>query len=241
MVAVPQLLITADDYGYAHRYDAGILEAAQAGAVDSVSAFATCSAAGPEALVATGVEVGLHLDLDWTHEAPWASKGQREEAAHLIAEQIADFRQQFARPPAYLDGHHHCHARNGLGVVVADLALRHGLPVRSISPRHRRLLRCRGVATADLLVGRVEQSAPALPAELTDEGAAGMAADLVLEWMVHPGYPDRDSGSAYDTGRAEDLELLLGWEPPAGIERRDHSNAALTTEPAAGGVAPRAC
>jgi hypothetical protein len=31
----------------------------------------------------------------------------------------------------------------------------------------------------------------------------------VTEWMVHPGYPDRDSGSGYDRAREEDLDLLL--------------------------------
>ena len=231
-------MITADDYGYATAYDEGILEAAEAGAVDSVSAFADRNAAGAETLLATGVEVGLHLDLGWTHQAPAATAEERAHAARLIGEQIARFTQRFARPPAYLDGHHHCHARDGLGVVVADLALRHGLPVRSISPRHRRLLRCRGVPTPDLLVGRLEQTEAALPGELTGEGVARMPADLVVEWMVHPGHPDPGTGSAYDRGRAEDAELLLSWKPPRGIERSDHAGAVLaaTAEQDAGGA-----
>jgi predicted glycoside hydrolase/deacetylase ChbG (UPF0249 family) len=225
MSEMPKLLITADDYGYADRYDAGILEAARAGAIDAVSAFATRAAVGAEGLLATGIEVGLHLDLGWACEAARATDAERREAARRFAEQIAGFTQQFGRPPAYLDGHHHCHARPGLGTVVADLALGHGLPVRSISPRHRRLLRCRGVATPDLLVGRLEQTAAPLPDELTAGGVARMRDDLVVEWMVHPGHPDPTSGSAYDSGRAEDLELLLSWQPPPGIERSDHSAA----------------
>ena len=44
-------------------------------------------------------------------------------------------------------------------------------------------------------------------------GAPGpMAASCpsgVTEWMVHPGHPDSGSGSGYDRGRGEDLELLL--------------------------------
>src|SRR4051794_88448 len=35
------LIITADDYGYSPRYDEGIVEAAGAGAVDSVSVMVT--------------------------------------------------------------------------------------------------------------------------------------------------------------------------------------------------------
>jgi len=235
-----RLVITADDYGYATAYDEGILEAAGAGAVDSVSAFADRSAAGAERLLGTGVEIGLHLDLGWTHEAPRATGEERSEAERLIGEQIARFTERFARPPAYLDGHHHCHARDGLGVVVADLAGRRGLPVRSISSRHRRLLRCRGVLTPDLLVGRLEQTEAPVPAELTGEGVAGMPADIIVEWMVHPGHPDPRSGSAYDRGRAEDLELLLSWEPPRGIERSDHAGAQWPPDPAWAEAAPRA-
>jgi predicted glycoside hydrolase/deacetylase ChbG (UPF0249 family) len=229
-----RLVITADDYGYAAPYDEGILEAVGAGAVDAVSAFADRSAAGAEKLLATGIEIGLHLDLGWTHGAARATGEERSRAQRLIGDQIARFTERFARPPAYLDGHHHCHAREGLGVVVADLAVGHDLPVRSISSRHRRLLRCRGVATPDRLVGRLEQSAPPLPEELTAAGVAAMPAALVVEWMVHPGHPDPASGSAYDGGRAEDLELLLSWKPPAGITRSDHSGAVLVEDPAAG-------
>jgi predicted glycoside hydrolase/deacetylase ChbG (UPF0249 family) len=239
MAAMRRLLITADDYGYAVAYDEGILEAAEAGAVDSVSAFADRDAAGPEQLLATGVEVGLHVDLGWTNEAAMATGEERKEAARLIGEQIARFTQRFAGPPAYLDGHHHCHARAGLGVVVADLALLHGLPVRSISPRHRRLLRCRGVPTPGLLVGRLEQTEDPVPAGLTVEGVARMPADLIVEWMVHPGHADPGSGSAYDRGRAEDLELLLTWKPPPGIERSDHAGA-LDAGIGFAGPAPRA-
>ena len=57
------LIITADDYGYSPRYDAGIVEAAGAGAVDSVSVMVTRDGLDPGPLVETGVEAGLHLEL----------------------------------------------------------------------------------------------------------------------------------------------------------------------------------
>ena len=200
------LIITADDYGYAPRYDEGILEAARAGAVDAASAMVDRPGLDPEPLLESGVEVGLHLDLGVPCDAPRAGPGERSHAAAELERQHDRFVELFGRPPAYLDGHKHCHARQGLGVVVSDFAVVRGLPVRSIDPRHRRLLRCRGVATPDLLIGRLQERAPALPEELDREGDARAVADGdLVEWMVHPGRSDPGSGSSYDAGREEDL------------------------------------
>lgn len=217
-----RLIVTADDYGYHRAYDEGMSEAAAAGAVDAVSAFARREGLGPEPLLGSGVEVGLHLDLEAPGDAPRAGARERREAERELEAQYAGFREAFGAPPAYLDGHHHCHAREGLGVVVAAFAVAHGLPVRSVSARHRRLLRCRGVATPDLLVGRYAESEPPIPAELEPERAASLPA--VVEWMVHPGRPAGGS-SDYDAGRLEDLRMLLEWQAPSGVERCSHRAA----------------
>lgn len=223
IVPVTTLIITADDYGYDPAYDEGMVEAAAAGAIDAVSAFATKAAIEPDPLLETGVEVGLHLDLPAPGDAPRASEEERERAAAAIEGLFERFGELFGRPPEYLDGHHHCHAREGLGVVVADFAVARGLPVRSVGERQRRLLRCRGVATPDLLVGRLEEDEPVLPAELEPSAAAALPA--LVEWMVHPGHRASDALSGYDAGREEDLRLLLRWRPPAGVERSTHHAA----------------
>lgn len=226
--SVPGLIITADDYGYTPRYDEGILEAARAGAVDSVSAMVDGDGLGPAPLLESGVEVGLHVDLGTPVDASRARPEERRRAAAELERQRERFVELFGRPPAYLDGHHHCHAREGLGVVVSDFAVAHGLPVRSINARHRRLLRCRGVATPDLLVGRLQEREPALPVELDPRrGAGAIAAGDVVEWMVHPGRSDPGSGSSYDAGREEDLELLLAFSAPDGFRRSTHAEAEL--------------
>jgi predicted glycoside hydrolase/deacetylase ChbG (UPF0249 family) len=189
---MPTLIITADDYGYAPAYDSGIAEAARAGAIDAVSAMVTRYAPDPEVLVESGVEVGLHLDLERSS----------------LDEQLRGFESAFGAPPAYLDGHHHCHARGARAVEVADLARKQKLPVRSVDARHRRLLRSKGVTTPDRLVGRLSEADQVIP----DEVAAlreGAGPDGITEWMVHPGYADPATGSAYDRGREEDLRLLL--------------------------------
>lgn len=192
-VTPARLLIVADDYGYARSYDRGILEAAAAGAIDAAGAMVTREP-DPGELLATGVEIGLHLELE---RAP-------------LEQQLELFEAAFGRPPAYLDGHHHCHAERGRRALsVANLGARRKIAVRSVDPRHRRLLRCLGAPTADRLVGRLAEAQPVLPDAVEGWLERGEEPRGATEWMVHPGIPDPGHGSSYDRGRAEDLALLL--------------------------------
>jgi predicted glycoside hydrolase/deacetylase ChbG (UPF0249 family) len=218
------LVITADDYGYAPAYDAGILEAARAGAIDSVSVFVLRDP-DPHALNETGVEIGLHLE-------PPSGGGSLDRAA--IETQLARFEELFSRPPAYLDGHKHCHASGGrTALTVARTARKLGVPTRSVSALHRRLLRYLGVPTADRVVGRMSETEPALPPKIHEWIENGTAPPGVTEWMVHPGQPDETTGSTYDRGRGEDLRLVLtlgdrrSWAA-RGIKRRTHAEALVT-------------
>ena len=206
------LIITADDYGYSPGYDEGIVEAAAAGAVDSVSVMVSRGGFDAEPRLQTGVETGVHLELPLElTEVEKAGPREREAAMRALSEQLDAFESAVGRPPAYLDGHRHCHAHAGLAAAVAREARRRLLPVRSIDAAHRRTLRREGVATPDRLVGRYsEEPEGALPFELRAvvEGD-GELDPGVTEWMVHPGYPDRNSGYGYDRAREEDLDLLL--------------------------------
>lgn len=190
MQAEATLIVTADDYGYAPAYNRGILVAVEAGAVDCVGAMVGRPACDPAPLLATGIEIGLHLEL------PEGRPG----------DEVGRFERTFGRQPAYLDGHHHCHAREPVAERVAELAAERGIPVRSVSAAHRELLRSRGCATPDRLIGRMDADQPALPALL--DGGERLPPG-VTEWMVHPGYSDPESGSSYDLAREQDLELVL--------------------------------
>jgi predicted glycoside hydrolase/deacetylase ChbG (UPF0249 family) len=223
------LIITADDYGYSPGYDRGIVEVAGAGAVDSVSVMVTRDGLAPEPLLETGVEVGLHLELPRElSEGDRAGAGQREAALAAIRGQIERFESELGRAPAYLDGHRHCHAHAGLASALAREAARRGLPMRSIDPAHRRILRREGVATPDRLVGRYsEEPVGALPAELEPvaEGQ-GVLPPGVTEWMTHPGHSDPGSGSGYDRAREEDLDLLLSLSLVPALRRARLTHAA---------------
>ena len=201
------LIITADDWGYSPRYNAGILEAARAGAVDAVGAMVLRSACKPAPLLECGVEVGLHLEL-----------------ASAPGDQVDSFAELFGRTPAYLDGHRHCHATPPMAEAVDELALDLGIPVRPASGEHRALLRKRGIAVADRTIGRMDEREPAMPDELTMALRIGELPGGTTEWIVHPGTRDPESGSSYDRGREEDLELLLrlAEDPVLGAARGTH-------------------
>jgi chitin disaccharide deacetylase len=208
--AIPSLVIAGDDYGYRPAYNRGILEAARAGAVDAVSAMVERGFCDPEPLLETGVEVGLHLELPRMLRRSRAGPGERDAAVEALRAQLSGFETTFGRPPAYLDGHHHCHAANGLATAIASVAAERGLAMRSINARHRHLLRSVGVRTPDRLVGRLDPAEPALP-ELLGSVLEGSKAPPpgVTEWMVHPGYRDPERASSYDAAREQDLELVL--------------------------------
>src|SRR3954464_10905417 len=166
----------------------------------------------PEPLLETGVETGLHLDLPLElTEGQGASTREREAALRALAEQLEAFEAAIGHPPAYLDGHRHCHAHAGLAAAMAREAAGRALPVRSIDAGHRRILRHAGVAPPDRLIGSYsEEAEAALPAELQSAVAGeGELPAGITEWMVHPGHPDPASGSGYDRAREEDLDLLL--------------------------------
>ena len=200
------LIVAADDYGYTPGYNRGILEAAAAGAIDCASAMVRRRWCEPEPLLATGIEVGLHLD------AP----------GNDLREQLDSFERLFGRPPAFLDGHHHCHARAERAERVARVAAERRLPVRSVDERHRALLRRLGVPTPDRLVGRLEPFEPAIPALLDGDAALP---DGVTEWMVHPGHRDRRAGSSYDAAREEDLRVVLRLRPALAARTRCATHA----------------
>jgi predicted glycoside hydrolase/deacetylase ChbG (UPF0249 family) len=196
-----RLIIVADDWGYSERYNAGIVEAVKAGAVDAVSAMVLRPACDSGPLRGADVEVGLHI------EAPEGAA-----AAELIAaprNQAVVFERAFGRPPAYIDGHLHCHAAPPMAAAAEELADRLGVAVRSIDEEHRLRLRERGIKTADRLIGRMGESDPALPGVIATALKTGRLPPGTTEWVVHPGHTDTGAGSSYDAGREQDLALLL--------------------------------
>jgi predicted glycoside hydrolase/deacetylase ChbG (UPF0249 family) len=196
-----RLIVTADDWGYSPRYNDGIEEAARAGAVDAVSAMVMRPALEPARLLGCGVEVGLHVE-------PPEGMGRRE-VLDAPWSQAEEFERHFGRQPAFIDGHHHCHALLPIATAVEDLALQLQVPVRAVGEDHRFRLDERGIRCPDRLVGRMHEHEPAIPGVLAEALAEEALPWGTTEWVVHPGHSDPASGSGYDRGREEDLAAVI--------------------------------
>jgi len=214
----PKLIIAADDYGYWPSYNQGIFEAIDRGMIDSVGAMVEREYCDAKALLATGVEIGLHLEF----EGRWGARSGNA-ARRSLEVQLDRFSRNFGFWPAYIDGHHHCHARPEMISHVNDRAGQLGIPVRSVSQDHRQLLRERGIMTEDHLIGRYSPDEP-LPDKALDQLSPGTTI-----WFVHPGRPDPESGSSYDDEREEDLELLLRLHLRERINDAPFGDAVRTT------------
>ena len=219
-----KLIITADDWGYSGRYNAGIEEALRSAALDAVSAMVTRPACEPGPLLESGVEVGLHLELP--------DPGRRR-AASEARRQLEDFERAFGRPPAFVNGHRQCHAVLPAATAIEDLVLELGVPLRAVGEDHRFRLQERGIPSVDRMIGRMHEREPALPNLIADAIEEGALPPGVTEWVVHPGHSDPDSGSSYDRGREEDLALLrrLADEETLAAGRCTHAEA-LAASPA---------
>jgi chitin disaccharide deacetylase len=120
---VKRLVVCADDFGQSRPIDAGILSLARAGRLTAVSALALGPALSGDlpALLDTGVEVGLHLDLtEGLGGSPSTGLGSlilrchlglvgRAAVASAIARQLDAFERSAGRAPAFVDGHRHVH------------------------------------------------------------------------------------------------------------------------------------
>jgi predicted glycoside hydrolase/deacetylase ChbG (UPF0249 family) len=213
------LIITADDWGYSPRYNAGIEEAARQGAVDAVSAMVLRGHCDPAPLLECGVEVGLHLE--------WPEGANHAEIMAAPRRQADSFTEIFGSQPAYIDGHRHCHAALPIATAVEDLAIELRVPMRAVGEDHRFRLEERHIPSADRLVGRMHEREPVLPQLLVEAIEEEALPWGTTEWVVHPGHSDPAAGSRYDRGREEDLQLLLrlGDDDAIAGARRSHRTA----------------
>ena len=191
------LIITADDYGYWPSYNEGILAAIEAGAVDAVSAMVEREYCDPEPLLETGVEVGLHIEF----EGRWGPRSGAPARTSLRV-QLDRFVDLFGRWPAFLNGHHHCHARPELATPVLRPRSRSGSRCARSTPTTASGCASAGSRpTTCCSAGRRAKSPPSRPSCATFPRG---------DRVVHaPGYPDSESGSEYDVARREDLDSVL--------------------------------
>lgn len=179
------LIINADDFGYSHSINKGIVEAIENGIVTSTSVMVDAIAAGvaKELTKYPNVSIGLHFEL--------------KEVVNVEAElerQIEKFVAIVGRQPDHIDTHKRHTTDEGINEVLEAYAKTHNVPIRNFNAKH---IGSFGVNSNDTSVAQLKRSID----EATDENN---------ELMTHCGYSDDylREHSSYNDPREQELASI---------------------------------
>jgi len=258
-----QVIVNADDLGLTPGVNRGIVEAHRKGIVTSTSVMITLpdAPAGLELALTEAPNLGLGLHLTLTAGRPvlpaarvpslvddngqfypihaWPAAMETFDSDHLRAEieaQFEEFTRRVGRKPDHLDAHHHAAYLHPAALrAVCDLAVEHGLPIRS--PMLDQPDAHSGVLVREMLCGLRPERLPALLESLRAALDAGprprwpdtlvldysterptLAAllvtlttlpdDSITEIMCHPGYADDPLRAVSTLIESREEELL---------------------------------
>lgn len=179
------LIVNADDFGYSHGINKGIIEAHEKGIVTSTSVLVNAVAAD-EAKELTNypdLSVGLHFELREVVDVEAELKRQIETFVAIIG-----------RMPDHIDTHKRHTTDEGIQEVLEAYARRHDIPVRNLSAKH---IGSFGINSDDGSVAQLKRSID----EATDE---------YNELMTHCGYSDSylREHSSYNDPREQELASI---------------------------------
>lgn len=217
------LIINADDLGYDPAVTRGILKAMFEGVVTSATLMVNTPYAEEAAEEATGLALGLHLNL--ARHAPVSrafapehldrgqfaeAKADRLPAEAVEAEALAQLDRLEAllgRPATHVDVHKHLHRHPAVLQGLAAAARARGVPVRAIDPAMRATLRNAGVRTTDFFIGDAGLE-PYWTMERFREHVERLSPG-VTELMCHPGFSPELVKSGYAAQREVELRTFL--------------------------------
>jgi predicted glycoside hydrolase/deacetylase ChbG (UPF0249 family) len=198
------VIFNADDFGYGHAINRGVIEAHR----DGVVTAATLVVNGPAALEAARLaadnprlSVGLHVNF--TNEAePFIPFQDPAVCRSELRRQFDRFVELLGRLPAQIDSHQHVHRFRHARPIFQELAREHGLPLRDEPP----------VVFKGGFYGQWEYgvsdpskvSVEALERILRNEIHEGG----IYEFCVHPGYVDPERSLVYHREREMELRTL---------------------------------
>lgn len=179
------LIVNADDFGYSHSINKGIIEAHKKGIVTSTSVMVNAIAAS-EAKDLTkypDLSIGLHFEL--------------KEVVDVEAElerQIEKFVAIVSKMPDHLDTHKRHTTDEGIKEVLEAYAKTHNIPIRIFNAKH---IGSFGINSNDGSVAQLKRSID----EATDE---------YNELMTHCGYSDDylREHSSYSDLREQELASI---------------------------------
>lgn len=216
-----RLVINADDFGYEPNVTRGIERSMREGVVSSATMMVNTPFSEAAARQASGLSLGLHLNLARFHavhrpefefvEARAATLSPEFVEAETLA-QLVRLEQLIGRPATHIDVHKHLHTHANVLEGLMRAALVKNLPVRSISPAMRGQLLARQVRTNAQFIGDAGAQAYWSLAVL-EQQLAQLSDDGVTELMCHPGYAPTEIPSGYGVQR--EVELATFTSPEA--------------------------
>src|SRR5215472_7686734 len=217
------LIINADDLGYDPAVTRGIFEAMRGGVVSSATLMVNSPHAGPAAASASGLSIGLHLNLArfapvWRDfpEALLVGGEMSESIASQLPATVVEqealaqldlLEAMLGRPATHLDTHKHLHRWPAVFEGICAAAKARGLPVRSIDRRMREAMRERGIATSGAFIGDAGQEPYWTLTRF--RRAITKLSDGATELMCHPGHPPTAVASGYSLQREVELQTFL--------------------------------
>lgn len=179
------LIVNADDFGYSHSINRGIIEAHTKGIVTSTSVMVDAVAAN-EARDLTkypDLTIGLHLEL-----------ADMDNVESELQRQIDKFVSIVGRMPDHIDTHKRHTTDEGIREVLEVYAKSNKVPVRNFGVKH---IGSFGINSKDASLEQLKKS--------VDE-----ATEQFNELMTHCGYSDDylRENSSYSDPRKQELEAI---------------------------------
>jgi chitin disaccharide deacetylase len=210
------VIFNADDFGYSHGINRGIVEAHRRGVVTSATLVVNGPAAGAAAELARAhptLAVGLHVNF--TNEAQRLVDLDDGGACRAeLRAQYARFRELMGTRPTHLDSHQHVHRHPMRRRLFEELADEESLPLRDRPP-----VVFKGGFYAQWVYGVSEPervSFSALERILRREITEG-----VYEMSCHPGYFDPALEAIYHREREAELRTLTDARRPPLLRELD--------------------
>jgi predicted glycoside hydrolase/deacetylase ChbG (UPF0249 family) len=212
------LVVNADDFGQSVGVNNGILRAYREGILTSASLMVRAAAAVDAVERATGLPMGLHLDLgEWAcHGGEWIARYERvslDDPKALDAEvrfQLDEFLRLTGSAPTHIDSHQHVHMDAPVSAIAKRLAKELSVPLRRCNPRIRYCGR---------FYGQTGEGQPC-PEGVTVDALIKLLGDIqpgVTELACHPG-EDEELDSTYRDERFYETNTLCDFRVHEAIE-----------------------